>query len=782
MSESRDSFEDAESRARGGDDLSAPDPPDETLNASRETSGGTPVDDCAIPADALPGYRMIKEIHRGGQGVVYQASQLSTRRKAAIKVMRQGPFAGPSDRARFEREVRVLAQIQHPNIVGIHDTGQAAGCYYYVMDYIHGQPLDAYVRQRSLSIDELLKLFLKICDALNAAHLRGVVHRDLKPGNILIDTDGEPHVLDFGLAKTVAADTDTTRMTITGQFLGSLPWAAPEQAEAAPSKIDTRTDVYALGVVLFQLLTGKFPYDVMGNMHDVLNNILTAVPLRTTRLRREIGNDLDTVVQKCLEKDRPRRYQTAGDLARDIRHYLAGEPIEARRASIMYMMRTRTATAVGRRPIAACLAIVLISVMFAQVAGGLTVFLITPLNSLFEQLVQRGRPTTTATKPLKDIRVVALRRDMDYAGMAQQVGLSEDVLRNDLYAMRRVHGLLMQRLCEARPAVVVWNIHFRAERPEYDNYLAAGMQALRDAGIEVVVGVPNWSLGPDGLPELCRAVLRQARWGSTPLQAGQGDTWKLPILIQHGLADPLPSMELQAYAAFRQPGCRFDLRVNLQRETITLLYWRRTDPTVPSKALTGTTEEIRLSAVRRIITEKGVDIGVFPNDLAGYYLIELPSDADLERVTCQYDTLLNADPDTLRELVHGRIVIIGDARFSERYNRDPQQRTIWETHTHAAVIDMLLRDAPLQIVSPPAMLLLTALAAFTGMGIGWRFLRHTGWRVLILAACSGLFMVMSFYGAWYLRTLYHPLIAVTALLVASETSALVRGLYLTRKL
>ncbi len=288
--------------------------------------------------DSIAGYTIVHELHRGGQGVVYQAIQQSTKRKVAIKVMKEGPFGDAAEQARFQREIQILGQFQHPNIVAIHDSGIAAGSHYFVMDYIRGEPLDAYMASSKRSIDDTLQLFAKICDAVNAAHLRGIIHRDLKPGNIRIDTEGEPHILDFGLAK-VTSGTDATQMTMTGMFLGSLPWASPEQAEGAPDQIDVRTDVYSLGVLLYQMLTGRFPYEVVGNMRDVLDNILKATPARPSTVRRQINDEVETIALKCLSKEKERRYQSAGELARDVQRYLKGEPIEAKRDSGWYVLK-----------------------------------------------------------------------------------------------------------------------------------------------------------------------------------------------------------------------------------------------------------------------------------------------------------------------------------------------------------------------------------------------------------------------------------------------------------
>jgi predicted Ser/Thr protein kinase len=296
-----------------------------------------------LQPDSFAGYQIVREIHRGGQGVVYQAVQEGAKRKVAIKVMKEGPFASKRDRTRFEREVEILGQLNHPNIVTIHDSGQAAGCHYFVMDYISGQPLDVWMASGARSVEEGLRLFAKICNAVNAAHLRGITHRDLRPGNIRVDDNGEPHILDFGLAKVALGagtqDAGAPPMTLTGQFIGSLPWASPEQAEGVPGKIDLRTDVYSLGVILYQILTGKFPYEVIGNMRDVLDRIMRAAPTRPSTIRKRINDEVETIVLKCLAKERERRYQSAGELARDIGRYLAGEPIEAKRDSAAYVLR-----------------------------------------------------------------------------------------------------------------------------------------------------------------------------------------------------------------------------------------------------------------------------------------------------------------------------------------------------------------------------------------------------------------------------------------------------------
>ncbi|MGE0481103.1 MAG: serine/threonine-protein kinase, partial [Phycisphaerae bacterium] len=338
----------------------------------------------ALPELRIPGYELLRELHRGGQGVVYHARQQSTKRDVAIKVMRQGPFATLADRARFEREIDTLSRLEHPNIVTVHDAGRAGGFHYFVMPLVAGRPLDEWAAdappaarrhatpngERADLAADVLEVFIRVCEAVHAAHLRGIIHRDLKPSNIRVDPSGDPHVLDFGLAKPIDAPRDSA-MTQTGQFVGSLPWAAPEQIEGEPARLDIRTDVYSLGVILYQLLTGALPYDVGSNLRSALDNILhhqPAAPSAQRSARRRgsaIDEELDTIVLKCLSKDRERRYQSAGELARDLRRYRAGEPIDAKRDSALYVLRTTLRR--YRLRVAAAGAFVVLLVVFAIV-------------------------------------------------------------------------------------------------------------------------------------------------------------------------------------------------------------------------------------------------------------------------------------------------------------------------------------------------------------------------------------------------------------------------------
>ncbi len=305
-------------------------------------------------AGVIPGYEVLRELSRGGQGVVYQAIQKSTQRKVAVKVLLEGPYASPHARRRFEREVELVSHLKHPNIIAVFDSGTTSdGRLYYVMDYVRGLPVTEYVRQQKLGLEQAMELFATICDAVNHAHQKGVIHRNLKPSNILVDGDGSVRILDFGLAKAVT-ERHESLATVTGQVMGTLPYMSPEQTRGNPDLIDTRTDVYALGVILYEILTGAYPYPVVGEIAEVLRHIAQTDPQPPTRSwtkdmgvaqsvrgrrRCPIDDEVATIALKSLSKERERRYQSAGELAADVRHYLANEPIEAKRDSGLYVLR-----------------------------------------------------------------------------------------------------------------------------------------------------------------------------------------------------------------------------------------------------------------------------------------------------------------------------------------------------------------------------------------------------------------------------------------------------------
>jgi len=312
----------------------------------------------AAPTDepeSIAGFRIIRELGRGGMGVVYLAEQESTGREVALKVLLEGPFASTTARKRFEREVEVVARLSHPHVVTVYESGITSGRHYFAMEYVRGRRLDRYVKKNNLSLEDTLRLYAKVCRALAYAHQRGVIHRDIKPSNILVDESGEPHILDFGLARH-ESDAERTMLSSPGSIVGTLPFMAPEQVDMPPGEIDVRTDVYACGVVFYHVLTGLFPYPLSPDLPRTMKHILETPPTPLRRHRSEIDRDVETIALRALAKEPERRYQSAGALAEDLERYLDGRPIDARRDDSLYVFRRF----LGRHRIAVSVALVLL--------------------------------------------------------------------------------------------------------------------------------------------------------------------------------------------------------------------------------------------------------------------------------------------------------------------------------------------------------------------------------------------------------------------------------------
>jgi serine/threonine protein kinase len=283
-------------------------------------------------------YRILGLIGEGGMGTVYEAEQENPRRKVAIKVIRAG-LTSPEIVRRFHQESRALARLQHPGIAQIYEAGIAEGKPYFAMERIRGQALLQYAVAERLSIAQRVELTIKICEAIQHAHANGIIHRDLKPGNILVDESGQPKILDFGVARFTDAESKTTRGTDLGRIVGTLAYMSPEQLAGGGSQVDRRSDVYALGVILYELLAGRAPYETSGSVPEAIRAIREDSPFPLRSVNRELGGDLQTVAAKALEKDPTRRYATAADLAVDLRRHLANQPILARPPGALYLAR-----------------------------------------------------------------------------------------------------------------------------------------------------------------------------------------------------------------------------------------------------------------------------------------------------------------------------------------------------------------------------------------------------------------------------------------------------------
>ena len=377
-------------------------------------------------------YELLEEIGRGGQGVVYRVRQKSLNRTVALKVISLGQWASKAHVKRFRREAEAAARLDHPSIVPIHEVGERDGSCYFSMKFIEGGQLDEVVRSAPMSIREAAELIAKVARTVHYAHEHGILHRDIKPGNILLDRKGEPHLTDFGLARLL--ETEST-VTHTLEVLGTPSYMAPEQAAGKNIQLTAATDVYGLGAVLYQLLTGHPPF-AGGTTYETIKLLLDTEPRAPRVLNPKIDRELSAICLKSLEKDPKRRYSSALALAEDLEHWLKHEPIQAKPSGFF----THSKKWVRRNPSTALLAASL--VVLAAAAGWIisksefnghpltTGIAVLPFENLsdekehafFADGVQDDIPTKLAK--IADLKVISRSSVMQYRGKqdVRQIG------------------------------------------------------------------------------------------------------------------------------------------------------------------------------------------------------------------------------------------------------------------------------------------------------------------------------------------------------------------------
>jgi len=333
-------------------------------------------------------FEVLSTLGEGAFGIVFKAHDTELDRHVAIKVPRAGNIgSGPADVERFLREARAVAQLRFPSIIAIHEVGTENGSPYLVSDFIEGITLADHLTGRGFSFMESARLIAEVADALQYAHSLGVVHRDVKPSNIMIRPNGSPCVMDFGLAKRGAGE---ITMTIDGQILGTPAYMSPEQARGEAYKVDGRSDVYSLGVVLYQLLAGELPF--RGNQSMLLHQVLHDEPKPPRSLNSKVPRDLETIALKAMAKEPARRYTSAKSMADDLRRWMAGEPIEARAVGTL----ERTFRWCKRNPaLATANAVVIVALITVSV------LLFVVQHSLNQEQMERGKAETLASEKAK---------------------------------------------------------------------------------------------------------------------------------------------------------------------------------------------------------------------------------------------------------------------------------------------------------------------------------------------------------------------------------------------
>src|SRR5438445_5477906 len=416
----------------------------------------------------LGDYELLEEIGRGGQGVVFRARQKSLNRTVALKVISLGQWASKAHLKRFRLEAEAAARLEHPGIVPIHEVGERDGSCYFSMKFVEGGQLDAVVRREATPPRRAAELITKVARTVHYAHEHGILHRDIKPGNILLDAKGEPHLTDFGLARLVESESTVTQ---TLDVLGTPSYIAPEQAVGNNAAVSIATDVYGLGAVLYQLLTGHPPF-AGGTTYETIKLLEDTEPRPPRLLDPKVDRDLATICLKCLEKDPKRRYLPALALAEDLEHWLKHEPILARRVGIL----ARGKKWMQRNPTSAVLAASLIALAATAgwivwksefirhpVTNGIAVL---PFENLSEQKEQAafvdGVQDDILTKLAKvaDLKVISRTSVMDYRGKRNLRQIGNDLRVSHVLegSVRRAgaHLRLNAQLIDTRTDTHVW--------------------------------------------------------------------------------------------------------------------------------------------------------------------------------------------------------------------------------------------------------------------------------------------------------------------------------------
>lgn len=696
----------------------------------------------ALRFPQIANYTIVEQIGKGGFGVVYKAVHHATERVEALKVL----FAKtPLLTSYFENEVHLIARLRHPNIATLYDAQLSTPPLYYTMDFVEGERLNDYVKTHELSLAERIEIIKRVALAIGYAHSQGVIHRDIKPPNILIDAHHQPHIVDFGIAKRLRLQDPAAESPEAGAAdesrVGTVGYIAPEVVSGGRS--DERVDVFALGALLFHCVTLE-PARLARDPHHRFGL------LRARRVSQP--EDLSAIIARCVEKDPADRYESCEELITDLDNYLAGRSIRARRDRSLGERLGRIAALMLRNHnlalrVAAVFAVALLltwllsNTMTRRSIGGATAGKYTALIGITPEAID------------------AIRRGELAAGLPEDVRDSIDPL--DPVSWRPLHGLLMERLVEAGPAVVVWDVAFRGESELGDPILVRGVQALAARGIPVVIGAAGFDR--NAVAEVSKAIREAVHTCATlasvtdrsgpPTDSAPSmleNEYVIVHAFQRGFEPAIPGLATAAFAAARFPDCHTVIELDPAQRSV-LIKYRKRNPIGNEPRWEDETDRLMVQDFHRVERD-WVAANVLNNvfqagDVVAQGRVTAAPPAEWQNSALPYHTAFVLSPRELRERVSGKAVVVAqmrapiDVKFTSRGDR------IFGCIVHAQAIDTLL----------------------TGPDEGYYNWQELGAQCLLWSAAAVIFVSVLRPRRW--TSLLIPAIVCTALMIAGLTLA-----------
>lgn len=610
----------------------------------------------------IPGYHIVKEMGRGRFGVVYKAWQLADRPKlVALKVL---SVPGSMEKNRFGREIEVLRRIDSPGIVKCLGSGSSGDASYYVMDFVEGQHLDEYLANPEFTLTEKLEVFERVCRAVADAHELGVIHRDLKPKNILIDAKGNPHVLDFGICTVDESSWSSwERMTITqpGDVMGTLKYMSPEQAwGGVAGDITLRSDLWALGVMLHEIVTGgEYPYDLGSTREKPAHEALLE------RIRKELprcpklegvwrGGDLETLVQRCLTWEPERRIASATALAEDLAALRQDGKIRTKPHWLPYRVKRLAVGAATRSRWMFSISFVALTMTVIY----LTTFLPGVGWHVSGQEYHGSGDVAAGAMPQRSARDAILVVGVGDETVPLVVQFASDTgigsVSEDPKSWRAVHGRFMSRLASVAPKAVVWDYYFQSEQPA-DGEFVEGVRALEAVGVPVILAVDRYA--KDGTPKLSPRIMdmlgSQLRQGAISARDMVKRPGEFFIAVKPSEGVVVPSVALTTLASVLHPEAQAEPEWHGRERWIWLHY------KIAPGAYLRQRDRVDVTKVFKAGNENE---SVGEQELQACTAFSLDTPEAWEERTVPYENLLRATDAELKELVEGKIVLFGDLR------------------------------------------------------------------------------------------------------------------------